>query len=115
MIDGRHPVRIRSIGLYLPSTRVSNYEKAKSVGLERDFVEKKLGVVSRSVMEPGETTGDLAIRAFNALAGRTDLPRDEIQLLVIVTQHPDFKVPHTAALVHNRLELAKHCMTFDIS
>ena len=50
-----------------------------------------------------------------ALAERADLPRDEIQLLVVVTQHPDFKAPHTAALVQNRLPLAKHCMTFDIS
>ncbi len=115
MNAGRHPVRIRSIGLYLPSTRVSNYERAAKVGFERDFLENKLGVVARSVMEPGETTSDLAVRAFNALAERIELLRDEIQLLVVVTQHPDFKVPHTAAIVHNRLELGKHCMTFDIS
>jgi len=115
MTDGRNHVRIRSIGLYMPSTRVSNDEKAERVGFDRDFLENKLGVVARSVMEPGETTGDLAIRAFNALAERADFPRDEIQLLVVVTQHPDFKVPHTAAIVHNRLELGKHCMTFDIS
>ena len=115
MNESRPHVRLRSIGLHLPSTRVSNYEKAEKVGFDRDFLENKLGVVARSVMEPGETTSDLAIRAFQDLAGRTDLPRDEIQLLVVVTQHPDFKVPHTAALVHNRLKLAKHCMTFDIS
>jgi 3-oxoacyl-[acyl-carrier-protein] synthase-3 len=110
-----HQVRIRSIGLYLPSQRESNYEKAERVGFEREFLENKLGVVARSVMEKGETTSDLAIRAFDALALRTELPRDEIDLLVVVTQHPDFKVPHTAAIVHNRLGLGKHCMTFDIS
>jgi len=115
MSDVRDPIRIRSIGLYIPSMRASNYEKAKKVGFDRDFLENKLGVVARSVMEPGATTSDLAIRACNALVERTGLPRDEIQLLVVVTQHPDFKVPHTAAIVHNRLELAKHCMTFDIS
>jgi 3-oxoacyl-[acyl-carrier-protein] synthase-3 len=113
--DRRNHIRLRAIGLYLPSTRVSNYEKAAQIGFDRDFLENKLGVVSRSVMEPGETTSDLSIRAFNALAERIELPKDSIQLLVVVTQHPDFKVPHTAALVHNRLELAKHCMTFDIS
>ncbi|MBC8352034.1 MAG: ketoacyl-ACP synthase III [Planctomycetes bacterium] len=115
MKDGRNHVRIRSIGLHLPSTRVSNYEKAERVGFERDFLENKLGVVARSVMEPGETTSDLAVRAFNALMERTELLQEEIQLLVVVTQHPDFKVPHTAAVVHNRLDLAKHCMTFDVS
>jgi 3-oxoacyl-[acyl-carrier-protein] synthase-3 len=107
--------RIRSVGLYLPSKRESNLEKAERVGFERDFLENKLGVMQRSVMEPGETTSDLGIRAFNALARRSELPCDAIQLLVVVTQHPDFKVPHTAAIIHNRLGLGKHCMTFDIS
>jgi 3-oxoacyl-[acyl-carrier-protein] synthase-3 len=108
-------LRIRSIGLYLPSKRESNLEKAERVGFERDFLERKLGVLQRSVMEPGETTSDLGIRAFKALARRSELPCDAIQLLVVVTQHPDFKVPHTAAIIHNRLGLGKHCMTFDIS
>lgn len=108
-------IRIRSIGLHVPGERASNYEKAEKVGFDRDFLENKLGVVARSVMERGETTSDLAIRAFNDLTARADVPRERIQLLAIVTQHPDFKVPHTAALVHNRLDLAKHCMTFDIS
>ena len=114
-MSDRHEIRLRAIGLHLPATRESNYEKAEQAGFERDFLVNKLGVVSRSVMEPGETSGDLAIRAFDALLERIDLPRERIQLLVVVTQHPDFKVPHTAAVVHNRLGLAKHCMTFDIS
>ncbi len=115
MNEQRNDVRIREIGLYLPNTRVSNYEKAAQVGFATEFLEDKLGVVARSVMEPDETTSDLAVRAFDALEERHGLPRDAIQLLVVVTQHPDFKVPHTAALVHNRLELAKNCMTFDVS
>lgn len=115
MNDAGNHVRIRSIGLHLPNARESNYEKAEKVGFERDFLENKLGVVARSVMEPGETTSDLAMRAFQALAERIELPLDELQMLVVVTQHPDFKVPHTAALVHNRLALTRDCMTFDIS
>ncbi len=109
------PVRLRAIGCHLPATRASNYDKAAQVGFDREFLEEKLGVVSRSVMEPGETTSDLAVRAFAALVEQTGLPTDAVQLLAVVTQHPDFNVPHTAALVHNRLGLAKHCMTFDIS
>lgn len=115
MSNDRLPVRMRSIGLYLPEKRESNDDKAEQAGFDRDFLVNKLGVVSRSIMEPGETSGDLAIRAMNALLERTGLPREQIQLLVVVTQHPDFKVPHTAAVAHNRLKLAKHCMTFDIS
>ena len=109
-----HP-RIQSIGVYLPTTRESNWEKAEQLGFERDFLEHKLGVVQRSIKEPGETNTDLCIRAFDDLRQKTNLPLDQIQLLAVVTQHPEFKVPHAAAVVHNRLKLTKQCMTFDIS
>lgn len=110
-----NPVRLQSIGVYLPSRRDSNLELAERLGFSRDFLEQKMGVLRRSVKEAGETTSDLAVRAFEDLRVRASLPIEQIQALVVVTQHPDFKVPHTAALVHNRLGLAKHCMTFDIS
>lgn len=115
MNDPPNPLRIRSIGQYLPSKRESNDEKAERFGFSRDFLEHKLGITARSVMDTGETTSDLAIRAFDDLENQFELSRDAIELLVVVTQHPDLKVPHTAAIVHNRLELGKHCMTFDIS
>lgn len=115
MNQSSRPVRIRDIGLHLPATRETNYERAEQFGFEREFLENKLGVVARSVMDPGETTSALAMRAYHALAEREAMRPDDVQLLVVVTQHPDFKVPHTAALVHNQLGLAKHCMTFDIS
>lgn len=109
------PVRLRSIGIHLPERRDPNWELAEQLGFPREFLEQKMGVVHRSVREAGETTSDLAIRAVNDLQRRSNVSLDQIQALVVVTQHPDFKVPHTAALVHNRLGLSKHCMTFDVS
>ncbi|MFM9961018.1 MAG: ketoacyl-ACP synthase III [Planctomycetaceae bacterium] len=107
--------RMQSIGIYLPERRESNWEKAEQLGFARDFLEHKLGVVQRSIKEPGETNSDLCVRAFDDLRQKTNLPIEQLQLLVVVTQHPEFKVPHAAAVVHNRLGLAKHCMTFDVS
>lgn len=108
-------VRIHSIGTYLPDRREDNAVRAQAVGFDSEFLTDKLGVLRRSVKEPEETTSDLSIKAFEDLMARTDVPVDDIQLLVVVTQHPDFKVPYTAAIVHNRLDLSKQCMTFDIS
>ena len=107
--------RIQSIGIYIPTTREPNWEKAEQLGFERDFLEHKMGVVQRSIREPGETNTDLCVRAFDALRQKTNLPLDQIQLLAVVTQHPEYKVPHAASVVHNRLGLSKQCMTFDIS
>jgi len=113
--SARDAVRLGAIGVHLPSRRDSNLELAAVLGFDRDFLEHKVGVLHRSVKDDGETTSDLAVRAFADLQSSAKMPAERIQALVVVTQHPDFKVPHTAALVHNRLGLAGHCMTFDIS
>lgn len=114
MSDDKWP-RVHAIGTYLPAKRESNAEKAKRFGFADDFLENKLGVLARAVKEPGETRSDLCIRAFEDLCTRTQLNAEDIQLAMVVTQHPDVKVPHLAAIVHNRLGLARHCMTFDVS
>jgi 3-oxoacyl-[acyl-carrier-protein] synthase-3 len=114
MNDDKWP-RVHAIGTYLPDKRESNAEKAKRFGFADDFLENKLGVLARAVKEPGETRSDLCIRAFSDLCSRTKLNPEDIQLAMVVTQHPDVNVPHVAAIVHNRLGLAKHCMTFDVS
>jgi len=111
----RDAVRLGAIGIHLPDRRDSNLELATSLGVDHDFLEHKVGVLYRSVRDVGETTSDIAVRAFASLQANVDLPTERIEALIVVTQHPDFKVPHTAALVHNRLGLGGHCMTFDIS
>lgn len=107
--------RVHAIGVYLPEKRASNVEQAKRFEFADDFLEKKLGVMARAVKEPGESRSDLCIRAFEDLRARTSFDPEHIQLALVVTQHPDVAVPHVAAIVHNRLGLAKHCMTFDVS
>ncbi|WP_334028602.1 ketoacyl-ACP synthase III [Nocardia terpenica] len=71
--------------------------------------------MTRAVKKPGQRTSDLCCRAFADLQARTPLESEAIQLLCVVTQSPDMPIPHTAALLHERLGLSGHCMTFDLS
>ena len=73
-----NPVRLQSIGVYLPNRRESNDELAERLGFQREFLEQKMGVLCRSVKEAGETTGDLAVRAFEDLRVRASLPVEQI-------------------------------------
>lgn len=107
--------RICAIGTYLPERRESNREKAKAFGFQDDFLDDALGIVSRSVKEGDETSSDLCVRAYADLTQRAEIDPALIQLVAVVTQNPDLKIPHTAAIVHNKLGCSKSCMTFDIS
>lgn len=84
-------------------------------GLAEEFIRTKLGIFARAVKEPEEQISDLCIRAFQDLLTQLTVPTSDIQLCCVVTQNPDFNIPHTAAILHQRLEFPRSCMTFDVS
>lgn len=107
-------IKIHSIGVYLPIDRASNLNRAEEFAVTHTFLEEKLGVIERAVKGKEETTSDLCIKAFQDLNREGTVDLAQIQLLAVVTQNPDLKIPYTAAIVHQKLGLHKHCMTFDI-
>jgi 3-oxoacyl-[acyl-carrier-protein] synthase-3 len=106
---------IENIGAYIPSHRVSNYARKDKFGIDDHFIEEKIGIRSVSRKGPEEETSDLCIKAFHDLAARSDLNPAEVETLVVVTQNPDFRIPHCSAQVHGRLGLANTCACFDLS
>ena len=116
--EGKHPLsapRIRAIGTYIPPGREQNRPRLADFGLAPDFLERKLGILQRSVRGPNEETSDLCVSAFADLLRALPLDPAALQLCCVVTQNPDQKIPHTSAIVHEKLGLGKHCMTFDVS
>jgi len=106
---------IEEIGRYIPETRISNYDRKDQFAIDDHFIEQKIGVRRVSRKAPQEETSDLCVSAFADLEGRSGLRREEVEVLVVVTQNPDFSIPHTSALVHGRLDLPESCACFDIS
>jgi 3-oxoacyl-[acyl-carrier-protein] synthase-3 len=110
------PARVCGIGLYLPPARVDNYLAAARLGIDTRLLEDKIGVRSRAVKNAGERTSDLCEHAFTDLLRQVpELVGEQVNLLCVVTQNPDQKIPHTAAIIHQRFGLAAGCMTFDLS
>jgi 3-oxoacyl-[acyl-carrier-protein] synthase-3 len=107
-------VKLQSIGVYLPTDRLSNLARAEEFGVTSFFLEEKLGVMERAVKKKAEATSDLCLSAFHDLTLASAINLEQIQLVAVVTQNPDMKIPYTAAIVHKKLGLSKGCMTFDI-
>lgn len=108
-------VRIAAIGTYIPAQRVSNLDRLSAFGLNEAFLRTKLGVAMRAVKEADEDTSDLCIKAFSDLTAQVSIAPSDVDLCCVVTQNPDHNIPHTAAIVHQKLGFSKACMTFDIS
>jgi len=106
---------IKEVASYLPKKKISNYDKKEKFELDDDFIENKIGVKYHTLKEDDEKASDLAVKAFENLAKKIDIDKTKIDCVVLVTQNPDFKIPHTSAIVHGKLGLEQNCACFDIS
>jgi 3-oxoacyl-[acyl-carrier-protein] synthase-3 len=107
---------IRDIEIYIPPQRVSNYDKKDEFQLSNEFIENKLGVKSVSRIEKSQSASDLCCIAYERLIARkTNLNPDDIDVIIVCTQNPDYSLPHTSAVVHGRLNLSDKCAAFDVS
>ena len=108
-------IGIENIGIYIPKERASNYELKEKFSMDNSFIEDKIGVKNVSRKAENEDTSDLAVLAFENLEKKTSIDRSEIECLIVVTQNPDYNLPHTSAIVHGKLGLPEPCACFDVS
>jgi len=106
---------IENIASYIAEEKKSNYDLKDKFELDNDFIENKIGVKQRALKDVGLASSDMCVRAFENLQKKATIEPDAIDCCIVVTQNPDFNIPHTSAVVHGKLELPTTCACFDIS
>ena len=81
---------------------------------ERNQLIKTVGVEKRRIAVKGQTTSDLCYAAANKLLDELKWDRNEIQLLIFVSQSMDYIIPATSPILQDRLHLPKTCLAFDV-
>lgn len=107
--------RIAGICAAVPRTIETVLESGYRTEDERIRFAKSTGIEQRRIASPGQCTSDLACAAGEKLLDELGWSRDDIDLLVFVTQSPDWIVPATAITLQDRLGLSKGCAAFDIN
>jgi len=106
---------IETVAAYIPETKQSNYDLKEKFDLDDDFIEKKIGVKYRAVKDKEFKASDMCVKAFERLNEISSINMEEIECCVVITQNPDYNIPHTAAIVHGKLKLPETCAAYDIS
>lgn len=106
---------IKAIASYLPSQKISNREKMSKFDLNDEFIENTIGVIEHARKSNDEETSDLCVSAFVNLTQQSAINVSDIDCCIVVTQNPDYQLPHTSAIVHKKLGLSKSCACFDVS
>jgi len=109
-------IGIRAISSYVPELKINNIEQARALGETDDFISRKIGAIELPCMPEGMDTSDMATAAAKKLVSNHGLSLDMVDAVVVVTQNGDGEgLPHTAAIVQDKLELSGHVAAFDIS
>ncbi len=86
------------------------------VKVEAEFLKNKVGFSKVARKNADENTLDLCRKAFeDLLKNREKLSLDEVDCLCVCTQNGEFQIPHTAAILQDKLSFPKTCASFDIS
>ncbi len=108
--------RISAIATHLPAGILSNDELAE--GLDTWTAEKifaKTGIRNRTVAADGETAGDLASLAAQRLFREHKVSPESVDFLIFCTQSPDYFLPTTACLIHQRIGLSSRAGAIDVN
>ncbi len=77
-------------------------------------IEKKTGVIKRHICEKNQTSTDLAVLACNKIFER-GVDRKDIDLLIVVTESPEYILPPSSCILQNRIGLNTSVAAFDIN
>jgi 3-oxoacyl-[acyl-carrier-protein] synthase-3 len=107
--------RIAGICTCVPSQRFDNVRDTVEFSEEEvRKVTSLAGVVERRVARDSICSSDLCATAARRLLDSLNWDPTSVDLLIMVTQTPDYFLPSTACVVHHRLGLADSCAAFDI-
>ena len=109
-------IGIKAIGTYLPDARTSNLERMDKFGMTASFVRDKIGFTQVAKKAPEQETSDLCVNAWENLQQQQSVSPDEIDCMIVCTQNPDgHGLPHTSAILHEKLSISQNCAAFDLS
>lgn len=106
---------LRHISYHVPENIRGNAELIEKNGFDESFLKDKIGIRERRISSPDEATSDLAVAACEKLFADSGLKPEEVECLIVVTQTPDYTLPHTAAIVQDRIGVPKSAASFDVS
>ncbi len=109
-------IKIAGIASCVPRHTEDNMDYGNVLGEKRVKKQVKLtGIRKRHTSRIEQRASDLAICAANDLLTKLDWKKDEIGVLIYMTQSPDYLIPSTAIALQERMGLPKEVVAFDVN
>lgn len=106
---------IAGTGRYVPEKTLTNADFEALLGEPVDaWLRAKVGIVERHFMADHETTSDLAVAAARQALERAGASSEELDLIIVASDTPDYLSPGTASVVQAKLG-SHRAGTYDVN
>ncbi|MBK6694743.1 MAG: ketoacyl-ACP synthase III [Myxococcales bacterium] len=110
-------VALKSTGFYVPEIEITNAKLHERFAADNpDFVPKmeaSTGIKTRFYAPPSWATSDLCVRAAKQAMTRAGIGPDDVDMILVGTDSPDYITPATSVVVQDKLG-ARRAGTFDV-
>ena len=108
-------VTIKGISACVPKNRVKNTDNIHFPSNDINAFINNVGVEELRVSAAEMCTSDLCVVAAEKLLEESQTDKNDIGMLVFVSQTPDYYfLPNTACIIQDRLQLSKETLAFDV-
>lgn len=109
-------VGVTALSGSVPQRVIDNYKYTEFFPEDqvKEIVEK-VGIYERRFADAETCSSDLCFVAAEKLIEDNNIDRNEIDLLIFISQTPDYRMPATSVLLQHRLGLPNSTIAFDIN
>ncbi len=105
--------RISGTGSYLPEKVVTNFDLARIVDTNDEWIVSRTGIRERHYAADDQDASDLALIASRRAIEAAGIDAADIDLIIVATSTPDMVFPSTACILQDKLGI-KQCVAFDV-
>lgn len=106
---------ITGTGSHVPEKILTNDDLSRNLGEDiNEFVTNVIGITERHVCAEDESAADLATEAARKALEAANVKAEELDLIVLATDTPEYVSPATSVVVQHRIG-AKNAGTFDVN
>ena len=113
MIKEINGIQIEGISCCVPSRRISNKNFKENKNKIRAI--KAIGIESRHVASEKICTSDLVYKSAKHILKKLNWKSNDIDILIFVTQTPDYLTPATSGILQDKLKIKKSTFVLDIN
>lgn len=115
MFNSVNHISVKGLSVCVPgqTARTMDYDWIPEE--ERVMFIKNTGVEEKRVASKSIATSDMCEKSANALIEKLNWERESIDVLIFVSQSPDYFLPATSAILQHKMGLKKGLMAFDIN